>query len=229
MDRGCRECLEIFAFEQALDVRASALVARAKEFCRPVIKRNNQRWTRFGWWCRLPIIGSRILNHIKEPFGLEPKPEYYNEAWYREEGGLIEVEAHKLEQMKGGHLAHWGDETVSPGDSSDPGGYYTPCYAPRSECYARNLLPFGPGKYDFSSAAGIDKLRTEDLVICSKTKRLVPLSECNFRANKAGVTYVWRGPSRPPERMPSTSSQPGFNEWRDQNHYAYCKHNPECM
>lgn len=207
----CKECSDIQAFETALDARALVLVDKAKAFCRPTTKRNNRRWRWFAWWCRLPVVGDWILHYFKAPFRLEPGPEYYYETRYRAEGAAIDSEAQQLERMKGNHLAHWGDEVVSPGDSSDPAGYFTPNYAPRSACYERNIPAFVPKKYDFHSGAGVDKFHTENLVLCSSTKRLVPLSECDFTWTAGvGTVYHWRGPAVSAGANPFAAITTGF-------------------
>lgn len=221
MDINCKKCREITAFEQRLDARVEAIVQKVRDFCRPVRERNNERWKKFAKLCRKRFIGNIIFNRCKTPHGLEIEPDYLKTDWYKKEGNLIEIEAMKLEEMKKADLKHWGYEDLSPMDASDPGGYYTPSRAPRKECYARGLKPFLPAKYDFSTSAGTHKFETDKLVLCSKTKKAVPVTKCNW---ETGVHTKWKPIYWLKDPDFFDKSVPAYNEWRDD---AYYQKHPE--
>lgn len=216
MNNNCKQCKEIIAFEQRLDVRAEALVRKAKEICRPVRERNNERWQKFAKLCHLPVIGNAIFDIFKIPRGLENEPKYSKEEWYQEEGRLIEEQARRLEEMKAADMEHWGDEDVTPMNAGDPAGYYTPSKAPRKECYARGFGAFPPLKYDFSSLAGVSKFETENLVLCSQTKKVVPATQCHWHI---GVSTGWKPIYRLKEFTDRDPSICEYNEWRDDEYY----------
>lgn len=201
--------MEITEFERHLDVRAEAVTQRVLALCQPVRDRNNKRWEQFAELCRFPVIGGLIQKRMVMPWGLESEPKHYDEEWYQSFGRQIEADAEELEAMKAAHLEHWGEEIISPMDDSDPGGYHTPHEAPRSECYRRGLGAFVPGKFDFSSGAGCDKNDKGRLVMCSITRRIVEMNDCDFVSDRKGVRYRLREHSSPDPTIP------GFNEWRD--------------
>lgn len=205
----CLTCSKIKAIEYQLDVRAKELAQRVITLCQLVVARNNKRWKQFAKLCCLPLVGNLIKSIIVMPRGLEREPEYYNEEWYKTLGRQIEIEAYQLESMKGAHLEHWGDEIVAPMDDSDPGGYYTPSKSPRRDCYDHGFTAFVPNKFDFSSAAGVDKYNEGKLVMCSITKRLVKMNDCDWQSDSKGVRYHLRNYS------PRDLISPSFNEWRN--------------
>lgn len=208
----CKICAEIRAMEYQLDIRAQVIIQRVIEFLQPMRKRNNRRWERFARLCHLPLVGDLIQHILVMPKGLETNPAYYNEEWYLTLGRQIEADARKIELRKSAHLEHWGDEIISPMDSSDPGGYYTPSHSSRRDCYAHGLVPFIPDKFDFSSAAGCDKFDKGQLVMCSITKRVVAIADCSWEADSRGVRYRLRT-LRTHSRSDPTI--PGFGEWRN--------------
>lgn len=213
----CKICLEIKEIEHQLDIRAQEIVQRVVELCKPTRERNNKRWEQFARLCNLPMIGGLIQNALIMPGGFESEPEYYKEDWYRTIGRQVESEARELESKKGAHLEHCENEIVSPMDCSDPGGYYTPSRTSRKDCYEHGLTAFVPDKFDFSSAAGCHKYDTGRLVMCSITKRLVPMSDCDWRADSKGVRYWLRNYS---EYDPTI---PGFGEWRTDTQVAQAR------
>lgn len=204
----CKTCLEIKEIEHQLDIRAQEIVQRVITLCQPIRERNNKRWEKFARLCNLPMVGGFTQNTLVMPMGLESEPEYYKEGWYRTLGRQIEVEARELESKKVAHLEHWGDEVVSPMDCSDPGGYYTPSRTSRRDCHEHGLTAFVPNKFDFSSAAGCHKYDVGKLVMCSTTKRLAQMNDCDMRADSRGVRYWLRKYSQPDPTIP------GFGEWR---------------
>jgi hypothetical protein len=214
----CQRCLEIVNFEMRLDMQAAALVNKQVVHFRPIQKYNNKKWRMFASWCNLPVSGSLIFKIFKAPSGLKiyPDLDYQKKTWYIEEGQRIEAEAKKIEQLKANHLEHWGDEIVSPGDGSDPAGYYTPSRAPRSECYKRGIDPFVPSKYDFHSGAGYAKFNTGTLVMCVLTRQLVPINDCDMIC---GNDTGWKPIYWQSKLAPLDLSIPGFNEWRDDEYY----------
>lgn len=204
----CKICLEIKEVERQLDIRAQEVVEKVINLCQPVRQRNNKRWRQFTRSCNLPVIGGFIQSIFVMPKGLESEPEYYRETWYKTLGRQIEAEARELESKKATHLEHWGEEVVSPMDYSDPGSYYTPSKTTRRDCYEHGLTAFIPDKFDFSSAAGCNKYDAGRMVMCSVTKCLVQMNDCDSRADSMGMTYWLRSYSQPD---PTT---PGFGEWR---------------
>ncbi len=193
MDK-CQTCSEIKQFEVELDDRANILVQRVIEECHHIRERNNERWKKFTKLCCLPLIGGLIQKYMVMPRNLESNPDYHHEEWFRVEGKQIEEEARKLEAMKAKHFEHWSDEIVSPSDFTDPGGYYTPGRTSRAECYDLGLKPHVPKKYDFFSAAGLGKFNEERLVMCSSTRRIVPVNNCDWTWTEgAGTRYHLRG------------------------------------
>lgn len=213
---GCILCSEIRSFENILDIRAQALTEKVKAFKRPAVERNNKKWRVFARLCRIPVIGDIIFEIFKIPPFLENTPSHYNEEWYCKEGRAIEKEAYKLEEMKSGHLEHWGDEIVAPMNGLDPAGYYTPSRASRISCYIHGFSAFPPEKFDFRSAAGLGKFQADELVLCSRTKRLVPKSTCDFTI---GDDTGWKPVYWLRDFSFYNPSVPGFDEWRDDNFY----------
>ncbi|MDD5290065.1 MAG: hypothetical protein PHT40_02605 [Patescibacteria group bacterium] len=218
MQKGCQQCLEIVNFEEWLDIQAAALVNKQIIHSRPIQEYNNEKWRIFASQCNLPVIGSLIFKTFKAPSGLKTYPDldYKKKPWYIKEGQRIGAEAKKLEQLKANHLEHWGDETVSTNDWTDPSGYYTPSYAPRSECYKRGISPFVPSKYDFHSGAGCAKFNIGIKVMCALTKQLVPVNDCDMMI---GNDTDWKPIYWQSKFTPPNPSVPGFNEWRDDEYY----------
>jgi len=211
----CGLCERIITIEQALDKRAVELTERVNDLCRDARERNNKRWEDFAFWVRVPIIGGiAYKSSRKTPMNLEREPDYGKDAFYKTEGNAIEKEAEKLEVLKKEHLEHWGNEMVEAGFSWDYAGYYMHCHPkspmPRRVAYQSyevyetergkvsngksQLMVFIPKKYDFFSAAGSDKLHEGEMVMDSKTKKIVPYVKCNWSwdINK-GMEYHFRG------------------------------------
>lgn len=192
METDCQTCQEIMGFEQALDERADALVERVNSLCADVRARNKQRWEDFVSQVNIPIIGGIIYWIFRAPKGLEPDPDYLKTDWYRSEGKAIEGKARGLEQMKARHIVHWGEERVEAAFGWDYAGYYEHCHPqspmPRRDAYKEyevegrkeRLWVFIPDKYDFSSAAGVDKEREGIFVLDSVSKKVVPLNQCDW-------------------------------------------------
>lgn len=198
MDKSCSTCQEILAYEQALDQRANTLVERVNSLCADVRMRNKDRWEKFAHYVNHPIIGNLIYEFFRTPKGLEPDPRYFDSDWYRQEGCLIEERAKSLEKMKSGHMEHWGDERVNASFPWDYAGYYEHCH-PKNPMLRRDayiaytvwsntssvvegedkLIVFVPEKYDFSSAAGVDKMQEGIFVLDSVSKKVVPVNQCN--------------------------------------------------
>ena len=179
MNAECEKCKAIVGIERALDDLAEKVNLKVKELCRPSTEENNRRWARFASICRIPVIGAAYLRLKKAPL-LVDGPKYWDEPWYRDTGGSIRTQALALEKLKAGDLAHWGDEIVQPFVHDDPAGYATPDYATRRKSYQSGWFVHVPDKFDYSSAAGLDKHETDLLVMCSETLALMPVANCRM-------------------------------------------------
>jgi len=168
--------------------------------------RNKKRLENFAYIVNLPIMGNSMYKLFRAPAGLESDPDYQNSDWYKTERIEIEEQARLLETMKSTDIEHWGDELVIPGLVGDPGGYYTPsgkirrrdAYNPefssimKNECADREgvvrdiprptetYFVHIPDKYDFNSLAGKDKMLEGVFVLDVKSKRVVPINQCNW-------------------------------------------------
>ncbi|MEK6861682.1 MAG: hypothetical protein AABY07_06955, partial [Nanoarchaeota archaeon] len=148
MQSNCQTCTDIVSFEKILDQKANDLVDRVNAICITVRLRNNERWKKFAITCNAPLIGNLIYSILKNPKGIEDEPEYYNEDWYKKEGRAIEKDAEHLEDLKGNHLEHWGEELVGAYVPGDYAGYYSPEKpVSRRFCYEHKYSAFIPDKY----------------------------------------------------------------------------------
>jgi len=203
VDEPCITCLEIELAEITLDGRADALARRVRMLCAPVRAENELRWERFAKRCR-GFFGRRFQRRHLAP-ELLPEPDYFEEAWYREEGKAIEAEARRIEEMKRAHPEHWGDEVVYV-DDGDPHG--PAVYQARLRCYADGHRPFIPDKYDFSSAAGNGKFDVGRRVMCATTLEIVELNDCRWSIgpHTRRRPVYWRRAASRPDFLPRRSS-----------------------
>ncbi len=193
MDPHCPSCQEIAASEEALDQRADDLVRTVTALCADTRARNRELWERFASVASLPVVGNLIYGLFRAPAGLDPDPEYRDAGWYKMEVPAITEQAGVLERMKAGHMEHWDDEPVDAAFGWDYAGYYTghhpPSPMPRRDAYKtydvegtpERLMVFTPKKYDFTSAAGADKMEEGVFVMDSRSKAVVPLNQCDWR------------------------------------------------
>jgi hypothetical protein len=211
----CQTCDEIIKLESQIDNSANLLTQWVLQYCKIVDDWNNDRWVKFANICKTPVLGSFYQKRIIMPGNLEKRPEYWNEQIFVESRELIEVLATELEKKKFTHMEHWGEEIVSPLDPTDPGGYYSPRFAYRKDCYEHNLFPSIPAKFDFNSMAGSEKLNVNLVVMCSVTKRIVPMNFCDWESFGDKIKYKL-------SKLNSYQDPtiPDFNEWRNDGEVA---------
>ncbi len=189
MNSQCAICDEIRRCEETLNRDAEGIAKMVIDFCHPVRERNNKRWQRFAWCCRLWFVGGIIFKIWNRPPGLEDAPEYHNEYWYKGCARRIEAIATQFENVKRKHLEHWGSEIVHVfNGEQDP-----PLPMTRSEAVAMGRGWLIPDEWDFHSAAGAEKLRGDILVMDANTKRILPENQCDWRNGQDGIFYYFRG------------------------------------
>ncbi|HTK59708.1 MAG TPA: hypothetical protein VL283_00740 [Candidatus Baltobacteraceae bacterium] len=198
MVESCPTCQEILSIERALAPRVEAVIGRVLAICVPIREENADRWRAFAERCGR-LFGRRFQRKHLVPV-LAEEPPFFEEAWYRAEGGAIETEARRMESLKKGHLEHWGEESVLM-DDGDPQGSVV--RIARARCYELGHRPFLPDIYDFSSGSSFIKYETPLQVMCASTLGIVDRQDCRWgrardRDGMLRPVYWLRSAPRPP-------------------------------